>query len=93
MHRVETNAKGRITRAKIVDPSWFNWPALTKTDDVRLHQLRVADFQKRDVAQLRRIDGRYVDRSHDVGAISERDLGAAQIAFEQVPLAQGAAAA
>ncbi|OBI18099.1 formate hydrogenase [Mycobacterium sp. E2327] len=28
VHRVETDAADRITRAKIVDPSWFNWPAL-----------------------------------------------------------------
>ncbi|OJZ75636.1 formate hydrogenase [Mycobacterium paraffinicum] len=28
VHRVETDADDRITRAKIVDPSWFNWPAL-----------------------------------------------------------------
>ncbi|OIN78360.1 NADH-quinone oxidoreductase subunit C [Mycobacterium malmoense] len=28
VHRVEIDATGRITRAKIVDPSWFNWPAL-----------------------------------------------------------------
>ena len=28
VHRVEIDANGRITRAKIVDPSWFNWPAL-----------------------------------------------------------------
>jgi Ni,Fe-hydrogenase III large subunit/Ni,Fe-hydrogenase III component G len=28
VHRVETDAAERITRAKIVDPSWFNWPAL-----------------------------------------------------------------
>lgn len=28
VHRVETGADGTITRAKIVDPSWFNWPAL-----------------------------------------------------------------
>ncbi|BBX63769.1 formate hydrogenase HycE [Mycobacterium saskatchewanense] len=28
VHRVELDAAGRITRAKIVDPSWFNWPAL-----------------------------------------------------------------
>ena len=27
VHRVEINAE-HITRAKIVDPSWFNWPAL-----------------------------------------------------------------
>lgn len=28
VHRVEIGADGRITRSKIVDPSWFNWPAL-----------------------------------------------------------------
>ncbi|ORV14013.1 NADH-quinone oxidoreductase subunit C [Mycobacterium celatum] len=28
VHRVELGADARITRAKIVDPSWFNWPAL-----------------------------------------------------------------
>jgi Ni,Fe-hydrogenase III large subunit/Ni,Fe-hydrogenase III component G len=28
VHRVEVDAASRITRAKIVDPSWFNWPAL-----------------------------------------------------------------
>ncbi len=28
VHRLEVDAAGRITRAKIVDPSWFNWPAL-----------------------------------------------------------------
>jgi Ni,Fe-hydrogenase III large subunit/Ni,Fe-hydrogenase III component G len=28
VHRVEVGGGGRITRAKIVDPSWFNWPAL-----------------------------------------------------------------
>lgn len=28
VHRVEIGADGLITRAKIVDPSWFNWPAL-----------------------------------------------------------------
>ncbi|WP_062895644.1 hydrogenase large subunit [Mycobacterium avium] len=28
VHRVEIAADCRITRAKIVDPSWFNWPAL-----------------------------------------------------------------
>ncbi len=27
-HRVEIDGDARITRAKIVDPSWFNWPAL-----------------------------------------------------------------
>ncbi len=28
VHRVEIGADAAITRAKIVDPSWFNWPAL-----------------------------------------------------------------
>ena len=28
VHRVEVDDADRITRAKIVDPSWFNWPAL-----------------------------------------------------------------
>jgi Ni,Fe-hydrogenase III large subunit len=28
VHRVEINGDALITRAKIVDPSWFNWPAL-----------------------------------------------------------------
>lgn len=28
VHRVEINPAGAITRSKIVDPSWFNWPAL-----------------------------------------------------------------
>jgi Ni,Fe-hydrogenase III large subunit/Ni,Fe-hydrogenase III component G len=28
VHRVELGADAMITRAKIVDPSWFNWPAL-----------------------------------------------------------------
>ena len=28
VHRVEIGDDGRFTRAKIVDPSWFNWPAL-----------------------------------------------------------------
>lgn len=28
VHRVELDPGDRITRAKIVDPSWFNWPAL-----------------------------------------------------------------
>ncbi len=28
VHRVEVGDDGRLTRAKIVDPSWFNWPAL-----------------------------------------------------------------
>jgi Ni,Fe-hydrogenase III large subunit/Ni,Fe-hydrogenase III component G len=28
VHRIEIDDNARITRAKIVDPSWFNWPAL-----------------------------------------------------------------
>jgi Ni,Fe-hydrogenase III large subunit/Ni,Fe-hydrogenase III component G len=28
VHRVEIDDAARLTRAKIVDPSWFNWPAL-----------------------------------------------------------------
>lgn len=28
VHRVEVDASGVVTRAKIVDPSWFNWPAV-----------------------------------------------------------------
>ena len=28
VHRVEVSADGRLARAKIVDPSWFNWPAV-----------------------------------------------------------------
>jgi Ni,Fe-hydrogenase III large subunit/Ni,Fe-hydrogenase III component G len=28
VHRVEVDAAGHLTRVKIVDPSWFNWPAL-----------------------------------------------------------------
>ena len=28
VHRVEIAPDGRLTRSKIVDPSWFNWPAL-----------------------------------------------------------------
>lgn len=28
VHRVEIDDGGRLTRAKIVDPSWFNWPGL-----------------------------------------------------------------
>lgn len=28
VHRVEVDRDGRFTRSKIVDPSWFNWPAL-----------------------------------------------------------------
>jgi Ni,Fe-hydrogenase III large subunit/Ni,Fe-hydrogenase III component G len=28
VHRVEVDTSGHFTRVKIVDPSWFNWPAL-----------------------------------------------------------------
>jgi Ni,Fe-hydrogenase III large subunit/Ni,Fe-hydrogenase III component G len=28
VHRVEIGGDARITRAKVVDPSWYNWPAL-----------------------------------------------------------------
>jgi Ni,Fe-hydrogenase III large subunit/Ni,Fe-hydrogenase III component G len=28
VHRVEVDPAGTLTRAKVVDPSWFNWPAL-----------------------------------------------------------------
>ena len=27
-HRVELDAEGRLSRVKVVDPSFFNWPAL-----------------------------------------------------------------
>ena len=40
VHRVEVNREGRLTRAKIVDPSWFNWPALP----VALRGTIVPDF-------------------------------------------------
>jgi Ni,Fe-hydrogenase III large subunit len=40
VHRVEIDADQRITRAKIVDPSWFNWPALP----VALANTIVPDF-------------------------------------------------
>lgn len=39
VHRVEV-AEGRLTRVKIVDPSWFNWPALP----VALADTIVPDF-------------------------------------------------
>ncbi|MFE9689117.1 hypothetical protein [Micromonospora sp. NPDC005806] len=39
-HRVELNPDGAITRAKIVDPSFFNWPALP----VALADTIVPDF-------------------------------------------------
>ena len=40
VHRVEINAAARFTRSKIVDPSWFNWPALP----VAMADTIVADF-------------------------------------------------
>jgi Ni,Fe-hydrogenase III large subunit/Ni,Fe-hydrogenase III component G len=40
VHRVELDPGGRITRLKIVDPSWFNWPALP----VALTDTIVPDF-------------------------------------------------
>ena len=40
VHRVEVDKEGRLTRAKIVDPSWFNWPALP----VALADTIVPDF-------------------------------------------------
>ncbi|WP_330181556.1 NADH-quinone oxidoreductase subunit C [Nocardia sp. NBC_01503] len=39
-HRVEIDTAGRLTRAKIVDPSWFNWPALP----VAMSETIVPDF-------------------------------------------------
>ncbi len=39
-HRVELNAAGRLSRVKIVDPSWFTWPALP----VALADTIVPDF-------------------------------------------------
>ena len=40
VHRVEIDPEDRISRAKIVDPSWFNWPALP----VALADTIVPDF-------------------------------------------------
>jgi Ni,Fe-hydrogenase III large subunit/Ni,Fe-hydrogenase III component G len=40
VHRVELDPDGRISRLKIVDPSWFNWPALP----VALADTIVPDF-------------------------------------------------
>jgi len=40
VHRIEVDPDGRLTRAKIVDPSWFNWPALP----VSLADTIVPDF-------------------------------------------------
>jgi Ni,Fe-hydrogenase III large subunit/Ni,Fe-hydrogenase III component G len=40
VHRVEITADGHLSRAKIVDPSWFNWPAVP----VALANTIVPDF-------------------------------------------------
>lgn len=40
VHRVETDGAGQLTRVKIVDPSFFNWPALS----VALAETIVPDF-------------------------------------------------
>ncbi|MFJ9364544.1 NADH-quinone oxidoreductase subunit C [Nocardia sp. NPDC101769] len=40
VHRVEVDDADRLTRAKIVDPSWFNWPALP----VAMKETIVPDF-------------------------------------------------
>jgi Ni,Fe-hydrogenase III large subunit/Ni,Fe-hydrogenase III component G len=40
VHRIELDRDNHITRAKIVDPSWFNWPALP----VALADTIVPDF-------------------------------------------------
>jgi Ni,Fe-hydrogenase III large subunit len=40
VHRVETGADRRLTRNKVVDPSFFNWPALP----LALANTIVADF-------------------------------------------------
>ncbi|MEO7127223.1 MAG: NADH-quinone oxidoreductase subunit C [Nakamurella sp.] len=40
VHRIEMEPSGRLTRAKVVDPSWFNWPAVA----VSLGDTIVPDF-------------------------------------------------
>ncbi|MGH3641502.1 MAG: formate hydrogenase, partial [Mycobacterium sp.] len=40
VHRVELDPTATITRSKVVDPSWFNWPALP----VAMANTIVADF-------------------------------------------------
>jgi Ni,Fe-hydrogenase III large subunit/Ni,Fe-hydrogenase III component G len=40
VHRIELDSSGRLSRVKIVDPSFFNWPALP----VALHDTIVPDF-------------------------------------------------
>jgi Ni,Fe-hydrogenase III large subunit len=39
-HRVELDGQGTLTRVKVVDPSFFNWPALA----VALNDTIVPDF-------------------------------------------------
>ena len=40
VHRVEVDESGRLARVKVVDPSFFNWPALS----VALADTIVPDF-------------------------------------------------
>jgi Ni,Fe-hydrogenase III large subunit/Ni,Fe-hydrogenase III component G len=40
VHRVEVSPDGRLTRVKVVDPSWFNWPAVP----VAMRDTIVPDF-------------------------------------------------
>jgi Ni,Fe-hydrogenase III large subunit len=40
VHRIEVDGSGHLTRVKIVDPSFFNWPALS----VALADTIVPDF-------------------------------------------------
>lgn len=40
VHRVELGADGLLTRVKVVDPSWFNWPAVP----VALENTIIPDF-------------------------------------------------
>jgi Ni,Fe-hydrogenase III large subunit len=40
VHRIELAADGTLTRVKVVDPSFFNWPALSPS----LHDTIVPDF-------------------------------------------------
>ena len=40
VHRIEVDGSGRLARVKVVDPSFFNWPALS----VALADTIVPDF-------------------------------------------------
>ncbi len=40
VHRIEVDESGRLARVKVVDPSFFNWPALS----VALADTIVPDF-------------------------------------------------